>query len=268
MSAFYRRTSALLAVVVMLAAAAASAQERRNRVMKAPAVTHDLFVPEPITDRPTLQAPNPDRAAITERQLAPAAPVPGSQPVVPAPLAPDDKAAGNQVGVSPKPEATLSDDAKDRTSPFAPPPQYFTETESERQPDKQPDKKARTEKKRAEEPVRQVRKQRSGKKTRADHKETAAPRARAYATEEPARTRNTRRPSSTREAERVTRDGATSQAAREPATVQSDGKVMEAFRTFDPAEQRRVLQNCRQVLAGSERAEAIELAVCRSLLRS
>ena len=215
------------------------------RVKSGTNVTPELFVPHAMTGKPNGQAPV-SAPSVSLEPPSRLAPVPGSQPIVPAPLARP---------AEPEVETVKTEPPAERSEPPPRAAEAVPEKETARRPvppvkpraaRRTPPPAAKARKERA--PVREARSQR-GAPANSRAGKTAGGDASSRA-QRPAHKKPPARPPVLPSA------GATAE------------QIVAAFRSLEPDEQQRVMRRCKTLLASSKEAEANELRVCRAISAS
>ena len=199
-------------------------------------VTPELFDPHAMSGKPDGSAPAP-APSVSLAPLPPPRfdPVPGSQRIVPAPLARP---------AEPEVETVKTEQAAE---PSAPPPSRAAEAPPAKKTARDPAPRAKPRPARRP-PVAT----KSARKERAPARDARPDRAHTPARKMPAQktpAQKTPAPS----------------APALPSAGATDAQIIAAFQSLDRDEQQRVRQRCKRMLANSTEAEAGELRVCRAI---
>jgi hypothetical protein len=233
-------------------------------------VTPELFMPRPLTGKAELEPPTPPAAVTSERIVPPRlAPVPGSQPIVPAPLAPPVE--GDVDTARTDPAETPTERQPQMEGPIQPE-QPKAEPPPEPSPEKQTVQPTPTPKR----PREARRRQPEAPKAAQEQKQKKSAPSAGSRQKREAKARNVDpRPSSRTdpplkitppiadEKSRGAGPRTQSPSLSDPRATREE--IIAAFRTLGRGEQQRVRQRCVKLLAAPREAAANELRVCRAL---
>ena len=213
----------------------------KPRVSGGTNVTPELFDPHAMSGKPNDAAPAP-APSVSLAPLPPPRfdPVPGSQRIVPAPLA---RPIEPEVGTATTEQAA---------EPSAPPPSRAAEAPPEKETVRSPAPPAKP--RQARRPPAAAKSARKERTPARDAKASGRADKPASGTSPRAQTRARKTPAPA--------------APALPSAGATDAQIIAAFKSLELDEQQRVRQRCKKMLVNSKEAEAGELRVCRAISAS